>query len=85
MGAETGEEIHRLKGPQGTITSVAFSPDGFTLASGSWDGTGWLWDVQTGDLKHTLTGHTSVVNSVAFESNFMLVSGSFDGTLRLWS
>ena len=40
------------------VGSVCFSPDGKTLASGSWDNTIKLWNVETGELVRTLTGHT---------------------------
>ena len=69
--------------------SVAFSPDGNTLATGGGTGTGGgtvrLWDVKTGESKHTLTGHTAPVRSVAFNSDgTTLASGSEDGTVLLW-
>ena len=64
---------------------MAFSPDGKTLASGSWDKTIHLWDVETGMHRNTLTGHTEGVSSVAFNPDGnTLVSGSSDGTLLLW-
>ena len=48
-----------LKGHTGTVTSVAFTPDGRTLASGSGDMTIMLWDVATGQPKGApLKGHT---------------------------
>lgn len=44
----------RAKPPQNRIWSVAFSPDGSTLANGSWDETIKVWDVKTGECLRTL-------------------------------
>ena len=68
-----------------SVSSVSFSPDGKTLASGSWDKTVRLWDVTTGEQLSELTGHTSLVYSVSFSPDGKtLASGSKDNTVRLW-
>ena len=80
--AETGELRQTLTGD---IYFVVFSPDGTTLASGSYDYTVRLWDAETGELRQTLTGHTDSVASVAFSPDgTTLASGSYDYTVRLW-
>jgi WD40 repeat protein len=65
------------------VNSVAFSPDGLTLASGSMDNTIKLWDVATGELKTTIEGHTDSVNSVAFSPNGLTLA-SGDNKNKLW-
>ena len=83
---DTDEELALLTGHTGTVTSIAFSPDGETLASGSWDYTIRLWNVSSFTLNRTLAGHTSGVTSVAFSSDGKtLASGSVDKTVRLWN
>ncbi|MBP8857939.1 MAG: hypothetical protein KBG60_07955, partial [Anaerolineaceae bacterium] len=44
--ASSGEILHTLAGHTGSVRSVAFSPDGSTLASGSYDGTIIIWDLK---------------------------------------
>jgi WD40 repeat protein len=68
------------------VRSVAFNPDGKTLAIGGRDDTIRLWDViKRRQIGHPLTGHTDWVNSVAFSPDgTILASGSRDDTVRLW-
>jgi len=81
---DSGQLKAILEGNQ--ITSVAFSPDGATLAGGSWDTTIQLWDVDSGQLKAILKGHMERINSVSFSPDgATLASGSNDTTIRLWN
>jgi dipeptidyl aminopeptidase/acylaminoacyl peptidase len=78
------QEILTLTAHTDAVQSVAFSPDGKRLVSGSQDKTLKLWDAQTGQLILTF-GPTDGVLSVAFSPDGkQIVSGSQDSTLRLW-
>lgn len=78
-------ELVLQTGHSSEVYALAFSTDGRTLASGSWDNTVKLWNAQTGRLRHTLTGHSSGVKSVAFSPDGKrVISGSDDGTVKLW-
>jgi WD40 repeat protein/predicted Ser/Thr protein kinase len=72
------------QGESGKSTKVA-DLNQKILASGSWDNTIKLWDVNTGKEIRTLIGHTNWVNSVAFSPDGkFLASGSADCTIKLW-
>jgi WD40 repeat protein len=75
-----------LTGHSDSVWSVAYSPNGQTLASGSWDNTIKLWNVKTGNLLQTLTGHSKDINSVAYSPDGQtLASASNDNTIKLWN
>ncbi|KAK3946807.1 hypothetical protein QBC32DRAFT_387713 [Pseudoneurospora amorphoporcata] len=77
--------LQTLEGHSNDIGSVAFSPDGQRLASGSWDKTIKIWDPASGSCLQTLEGHSGSVHSVAFSSNGQrLASGSSDKTIKIW-
>ena len=69
------------------VLSVAFSPDGQMIATGSQDNMVKLWDNQ-GNILHTLEGHDASVSKVKFnpdDNALTLASVSWDGTIKLWS
>jgi WD40 repeat protein len=69
----------------GRFAAVAFSPDGKTLAAGSWEGTVTLWDVNSGRERTTLKAHEEVACSVAFSPDGKrLVTGGWDDAVKLW-
>jgi WD40 repeat protein len=75
-----------LKGHESFVNSVAFSPDGARIISGSADKTLRLWNAFTGQpIGPPLKGHLGEVSSVAFSPDgTRIVSGSYDKTLWLW-
>jgi WD40 repeat protein len=80
------KEIARLIGHTAAVRSVAFSPNGKELLSGSADGTARLWDAATGREIRRFEGHLDWVRSVAFHPRERLMAtGSDDETVRLWN
>jgi WD40 repeat protein len=67
------------------VRSVAYSPDGRYVATGSDDGTVKVWESSSGRRVADCTGHTNWVTSVAYSPDGRyMASGSRDGTLKVW-
>ncbi|MBD2666928.1 serine/threonine-protein kinase-like domain protein [Richelia sinica FACHB-800] len=67
------------------VTALAISPDGNTLFSGGLDNTIKSWNLHTGELLNTFTGHQDRISSIAISPNGqILVSGSQDCTVKIW-
>ena len=78
-------ETKALVGHTGYVTSVAYSPNGKHVVSGSYDKTARVWDADTGQCVSTLSGHTESVYSVAYSPDGRnIVSASWDETVRVW-
>ena len=72
-------------GHRNLAQSLSFSPDSLLLANANQQRGINLWDVNTGEIRKTLAGHTEAVYSTAFSPDGQtLASGSKDGTVRLW-
>ena len=86
--SEDGDWRGKVEGHTGRVTSLAFKPNSYLLASGSYDNTIRIWNVGNNNRHHvrTLRGHTNWVISVAWSPDGRtLASASVDGTVRLWN
>mmetsp|Transcript_26346 Transcript_26346/g.39489 ORF Transcript_26346/g.39489 Transcript_26346/m.39489 type:complete len:546 (-) Transcript_26346:86-1723(-) len=80
-----GETLVEFKGHSNFCFSVAFSPQGNLLVSGSFDETVKLWDVRSGECVATLPAHSDPVTGVDFNRDgTCIVSSSHDGLIRIW-
>ncbi|MEM9218610.1 MAG: TIR domain-containing protein [Cyanobacteria bacterium P01_F01_bin.150] len=81
-------ERNRFSNHTNLVTALSFSPEGDRIASASWDNTIRIWQAQTGELIHTLTGedgHQGPVYDVAFSPDGQLIaSASEDNTVKVW-
>ncbi|MEI6899700.1 MAG: TIR domain-containing protein, partial [Bacteroidota bacterium] len=75
-----------IKGHTKWVRSLAVSPNGEWIASGSWDNTIKIWDIESGECRTTLVGHSNYVDSVAITPDgSRIFSGSNDNSLREWN
>ncbi len=79
------KELRTIKGHSDCIYAVAFSPDGKTLATSSYDKLIKLWSVDTGQEIRTLKDHIDAIYALAFTPDGKrLLSGAADRTVKVW-
>ena len=83
--AKTGQLLHRLTEHERGVASVAFSPDGITLASGSWDNTVRLWDIATSTNTQTyIIKHRDILGVSFSPDGKILASWGLWNGIYLW-
>ena len=77
--------VKTLRGPTGNVWSLAASPDGRFLAAGDQDAVVTVWDLETGEVRYSLHGHSFRIWALTFSPDgTLLASGSHDATIKLW-
>ncbi|KAI1421399.1 quinon protein alcohol dehydrogenase-like superfamily [Xylaria sp. FL1777] len=74
--------IKTFRGHANGVTCLQF--DDNMLATGSYDATIKIWNIEKGEVVRTLQGHTMGIRALQFDDR-MLVSGSLDGTVKIWN
>ncbi|KAI0857197.1 quinon protein alcohol dehydrogenase-like superfamily [Xylaria cubensis] len=74
--------IKTFSGHDNGVTCLQF--DDNMLATGSYDATIKIWNIEKGEVVRTLQGHTMGIRALQFDDR-MLVSGSLDGTVKIWN
>ncbi|MCC5634577.1 trypsin-like peptidase domain-containing protein [Nostoc sp. CHAB 5844] len=86
ISSVTTETLRTLSGNSARVFSVAYSPDGQTLASGGSGRIIEIWNLYTGKVIRTLSGHSDWVQSIAYSPDGKtLASGSRDKTIKIWN
>lgn len=81
----SGDSIRNFIGHSAPVRSVAFSPDGKSILTGSDDSSAIIWST-SGALLHKFSGHSGGIKSVTFSPDGQsILTGSTDGRARLWS
>jgi WD40 repeat protein len=83
---ESGKRLKILREHKHLVLGMAFSPDGKSLATGSFDGSVKLWDIERGNTYINLIGHESSVEDVSFSPDGkLLATCSRDNSVIIWN
>lgn len=83
---QTGQLLDQMSGHQGPVSSLAFSPNGESLASGSWDRTARIWSIfSRTQTSETLTLQADILDIAISPDSLQLAISTLDGQLTLWS
>ena len=83
--ASTGQEVGVLKGTEAQMMSVAYAPDGQTLAAGDWERSVWVWDRATRKVRWQLReGDLGKVMSVAITPDSRILAAEAESGVQLW-
>jgi WD40 repeat protein len=78
--------IRTFTGHRGSVWSVAVTPDGEQVISGSQDGTLKIWNLNTGKLVRKIAAHDGSINAISTTlDGLQVISGSHDKTLKVWN
>ena len=84
-GSDKADLVFTFKGHSASVSTMSFSHDGKMLASGGWDNSVKVWDVQNKKLIFDLNAHTGGITSLAFHpKHHFLASTSLDSSIRIW-
>lgn len=85
FSTKTWKRLNILEGHADSMYAADISPEDKIIATGSYDQTIILWDLQTGELLNTLTGHNGPVYDLEYHPTLpILASASGDRTVKLW-
>jgi WD40 repeat protein len=84
MMTETGSRLRALTHGYSSRNMAFFANDHFLVTTASHDPNGLIWDTNTWVQVASFTGHHGSITDVAVLQDRIIVTGGYDGTVRLW-